>query len=165
MTRRPETGQPVPELRSLTRTASISGTARVSGEHLTVHKAIPENELTRQIDPANLPATFTEIDEAIRVLLRTHLPHGTKIEIAHLAGIHLNQLSRQLSGDDGLHNRVVGAALFVLRRYPELHAVITAVEILRSGKSSTEIRTRMGLVIEFKSGQLALPGMDGEWSR
>lgn len=105
-----------------------------------------------------LTPNFTAVDESIRVLLRKHLPHGSKAEIAALAGVHPNQLSRQLSGEDGLHNKSIGAALHVLQRFPELHAVIVAIEILRNG-GAFELREQAGLVIEFKDGQLCLPGI------
>lgn len=105
-----------------------------------------------------LTPDFTAIDEQIRVLLRKHLPHGVKAEIAGLAGIHPNQLSRQLSGEDGLHNKTIGAAMHVLQRYAELHSVIVAVEILRDG-GVIELREQTGLLIEFKNGQLCLPGL------
>ncbi len=101
---------------------------------------------------------FTAVDETIRILLRKHLPHGSKAEIAGLAGVHPNQLSRQLSGEDGLHNKTIGAALFVLARFPELHSVIIAVEVLRNG-GAVEFREQVGLVIEFGTGQLCLPGV------
>ncbi len=105
-----------------------------------------------------LAPDFTAVDEQIRVLLRKHLPHGSKAEIAALAGIHPNQLSRQLSGEDGLHNKTIGAALHLLQRHPELHAIIAAVEVLRNG-GSVELREQVGLLIEFGSKQLCLPGL------
>lgn len=105
-----------------------------------------------------LTPSFTSVDETIRVLLRKHLPHGSKSDVASLAGIHANQLTRQLSGEDGLHHKTVAACLHVLQRYPELHSVIGAVEVLRNG-GSIELREQVGLVIEFGTKQLCLPGL------
>lgn len=109
--------------------------------------------------PVNSAPVFTSLDEAIRVLLRKHLPHGVKAELAALAGIHPNQLSRQLSGDDGLHNKTVSAAVWIFRRFSELQAVVAAVHLLRDGEVTAELREKTGLLIEFGTGQLALPGM------
>lgn len=109
--------------------------------------------------PLNSTPAFNCFDETIRVLLRKHLPHGVKAELAALAGIHPNQLSRQLSGDDGLHNKTVSAAVWIFRRFSELQAVVTAVHLLRDGEVSAELSEKTGLLIEFGTGQLALPGM------
>ncbi|MGH7124895.1 MAG: hypothetical protein ACREFI_11025, partial [Stellaceae bacterium] len=79
-------------------------------------------------------------------------------ELAALVGIHLNQLSRQLSGDDGLHNKTVSGAVWIFSRFPELVSVAAAIKILRDG-GSAELREKVGLLIEFSNGQLCLPGL------
>lgn len=121
-------------------------------------KAILTSQSSGGVKAVILTPDFTAVDEQIRILLRKHLPHGSKAEIATLAGIHPNQLSRQLSGEDGLHNKTIGAAIHVLQRFPEIHSVIAAVEVLRNG-GVFELREQTGLLIEFKNGQLCLPGL------
>lgn len=111
------------------------------------------------MEPVNLTPNFTDHDGAIRALLVNHLPHGSKGEIAAVAHIHANQVSRQLSGDDGLHDKTVNAAIWILRRYPELAAVVTAIHMLRNGDVSSALVQKSGLLIEFGTGQLCIPGM------
>lgn len=131
---------------------------RASGLVAPHRKPILDGGFTGGEKPVISACTFTDSDEQIRILLRKHLPHGTKQELAVLAGVHVNQLSRQLSGEDGLHNKTVSAAVSIFRRYAELEAVVTAVKILRDG-GNAELRETIGLLIKFSAGQLCLPGV------
>jgi hypothetical protein len=102
---------------------------------------------------------FNEAEESIRVLIRKHLPHGSKQELARLTNQHPNHISSQLSGESGLREKTLSAAIWILLQHPQLHAVATAVKLMRDGEAQIELRETPGLVIEFGSGQLCLPGL------
>jgi hypothetical protein len=106
-------------------------------------------------------SNFNEAEESIRVLIRKHLPHGSKQELARLTNQHPNHVSSQLSGESGIHDKTVSAAVSIFRQYPELEAVVSAIHILRNGGSAAELREKTGLLIEFSNGQLCLPGLLG----
>lgn len=133
--------------------------SRSSAISAPLSKASQQAAFAGGVKPVIQAVDFPSSDETIRVLLRSHLPHGTKQDLAALAGLHVNQLSRQLSGEDGLHNKTVSAAVSIFRQYPELSAVVSAVHILRNGGNSAELREQTGLLIEFGTGQLCLPGI------
>ena len=109
--------------------------------------------LARKELPANLPANFAATEESIRRLIRLHLPHGTKEQLADRIGITKAQLSRQLSGDEGLHDKTVNAALEFL---PD--AVVGAIHAMRCG-ATPDFEEKTALIIRFKPGQLFLPGI------
>lgn len=90
--------------------------------------------------------------ESIRVLLRKHLPHGTKAEVAKVAGLGPDQVSRQLSGSEGIQARTIMAAFPFL---PESVAG-ALLAILCGGTPDFDEQT--ALIIRFRDGQLFLPG-------
>lgn len=102
---------------------------------------------------------FNEAEEQIRVLLRSHLPHGSKQTVASATSQHPNHISSQFSGESGLRHVTVSAGIWVLLQHPELHAVATAIRLIRDGESPVELREQKGLLIEFGTGQLCLPGL------
>ena len=99
--------------------------------------------------------TEAEIDasaESVRVLIRKHLPHGTKGEVAILAGIAPDQVSRQLSGTEGIQARTIMASL---RFLPET-AAAAVITILSGG--TPDFQEQTALIVRFRDGQLFLPG-------
>lgn len=78
--------------------------------------------------------------------------------MARLTNQHPNHVSSQLSGESGIHDKTVSAALWILLAHPELHAVVSAIRLIRDGQELA-MREQVGLLIEFGSGQLCLPGL------
>lgn len=103
---------------------------------------------------AIVPAEIGDSAESIRVLIRKHLPHGTKAEVAKLARLAPDQLSRQLSGTEGIQARSVMAAL---RFLPE--TVAAAIITILCG-ATPDFEERTALIVHFRSSkQLYLPGL------
>lgn len=103
---------------------------------------------------AILPEQIDSSAESIRVLIRKHLPHGTKAEVAKLARIAPDQLSRQLSGTEGIQARAVMASL---RFLPE--TVAAAIITILCG-ATPDFEERTALIVHFRaSRQLFLPGL------
>lgn len=116
-------------------------------------------EFTEGKTSLNLPPDFKVVEQHIRALLQRHLPHGSKQELARITRQHANHISSQFSGESGLREVTVAAALWILMQRPELHAVVAAIRELRDGNEAIELHEQMGLLISFGTKQLFLPGL------
>lgn len=114
-------------------------------------QALPANPAGQKL-AARTTSEIGDSSESLRVLLRKHLPHGTKAEVAKAAGLGPDQVSRQLSGSEGIQARTIMAALPFL---PE--AVVGAVLTILSG-GTPDFEEQTALIVRFRDGQLFLPG-------
>ena len=85
--------------------------------------------------------------------MRCHLPHGTKSKLAEESHQRLDQVSRQLNGEDTLGSKTIMASRLFL---PE-QAWAAVVSILCGG--TPEFEHREALIIRMHDGQLFLPGI------
>ena len=125
----------------------------------TSESALGKGNLLAGISTRILHPDFAGADEQIAVLLRTHLRHGTKQLLADITGQSLRHVSAQLSGEEGLRHKTVAGGTWLLAQDSEVEAVAGAISLIRDGADGFALRERTGVVIEFKDGQLCLPGI------
>lgn len=126
---------------------------------LFTHSTVGKGSLLAGISTRILHPDFSAADEQIAVLLRSHLRHGTKRLLADVTGQTLRHISAQLGGESGLRHKTVQGGVWLLSQDAEAEAVAGAIALIRDGVDGFALRERTGIVIEFKDGQLCLPGV------
>jgi len=108
----------------------------------------------RARDSAKLRVAFAARAERLRVVLRSHLEHGLKSRVAELSGCRLEQVSRQLSGDERLAETTVEASLYLMGDSAAGQELRAAIEMLREGRvKDFKVETKRAEVISFPGGE------------